>query len=74
MGLVSCRNKKAAVSQEPWGQSPFMGQKEEEGLSEIEEEGEKGEEIWRKGESAGPHAAQMSGRVREWEQGSWPVE
>lgn len=50
-----------------------MGQKEEEGLSEIEEEGEKGEEIWRKGGSVGPHAAQMSGRVREWEQGSWSV-
>jgi len=44
-----------------------MGQKEEEGLSEMEEEGE---EAWRKGGSVGPHAAEMSGRVREWEQGS----
>lgn len=50
-----------------------MGQKDEEGLSEIEEEGEKGEETWRKGGSAGPHAAEMSGSVREWEQGSRSV-
>lgn len=73
VGTKGCRSKKVPLSQEPWGQSPFMGQKDEEGLSEIEEEGEKGEETWRKGGSAGPHAAEMSGSVREWEQGSRSV-
>ena len=44
-------------------------EEEEEGEGEGEEK-KKGEETWKKrGWSVGLHAAKMSGRVREWEQG-----